>query len=229
MSRLSTAASEEQPPTGDVHPARRRTSTPVAIACSECGRGYDATLFQFGRTIECACGARVGHDPPERDVVRGPDTRFFCDAMLGRLARWLRALGYDTRYRPRVEDGTLAREAVREERLILTRDRAFPDEWRVGGCRVLEEGAPLELLRRLRERLELGPAPAPFSRCLECNGVLEWAPRSAVDDEVPERVLERHDLFRRCGACGWVYWEGSHVRRMRRELREALGVELEGP
>lgn len=201
----------------------------MAVTCPDCGRGYDVTLFQFGRTIECTCGARVGRAPPERNVVRGPDTRFLCDAMLGRLARWLRALGYDTSFDPHADDEDVARSAVREERFVLTKDRSLPDEWRVGGCLVLEDDAPLVLLRRVHERLGLGEPPGPFTRCLACNGKLEPASEEAVEARVPARAREKHEAFRQCPGCGRVYWEGSHVRRMRGKLEAALGVTLRTP
>lgn len=200
----------------------------MAVTCPGCGRGYDVTLFQFGRTIDCACGRRVGQAAPERDVVRGPETRFYCDAMLARLARWLRALGYDTRHDARVDDEVLARTAVREERLILTGDRSLPDEWRVGGCLVVGDDAPLELLRRVHRRLDLEDPPAPFSRCLECNGLLRSVSPTSVGDTVPPRVRREQEEFRRCTECGRVYWEGSHVRRMRRTLEVALDLDLSG-
>lgn len=198
----------------------------MAVTCPACGRGYDVTLFPFGRTIECTCGARVGRAPPERDVVRGADTRFLCDAMLGRLARWLRALGYDTAFDAGAADENVARTAVREERLLLTKDRSLPDEWRVGGCLVLESEDPLVLLRRVHERLGLGEPPGPFTRCLACNGKLEAASEEAVEARVPARAREKHETFRHCPGCGRVYWEGSHVGRMRGKLEAALEITL---
>jgi hypothetical protein len=69
----------------------------MAIRCQRCGREYDVTLFQFGRTIHCACGSRVRLEDPVGLAVTHSDPRFMVDAMLGGLARWLRILGFPSR------------------------------------------------------------------------------------------------------------------------------------
>ena len=102
----------------------------MGVPCPRCGRSYDVTLFQFGRTIWCTCGQRVALEPRLRSA-RDAEPRFFADAMLGRLARWLRIAGFDTRHDPHVEDADLEALALEEGRAILTRDRALPQEWSV--------------------------------------------------------------------------------------------------
>ena len=195
----------------------------MAIVCPDCGREYDVTLFQFGRTVDCACGARVGRE--HRIGLEGEEDpresrpRFLADAMLGGLARWLRILGYDVAFDASIEDRELARRAVAEGRRVLTRDGRFPDEWRVRGILVVEAQNPLAQLREVVERLDLEPdEERAFTRCPECNAALEPAALAEVEGEVPARVLEEYESFRRCRGCGKVYWEGGHVRRMRRRL-----------
>lgn len=194
----------------------------MAIPCPRCGRQYDVTLFQFGRTIHCTCGARVGREADERRLDFDGEPRFFCDAMLGRLARWLRALGVDTAYVRDIEDGVLVSRAIQERRVILTRDRRLPVEWRVGGCVVLESDTPLDRVREVADRFGLEWPRELFSRCLECNTPLEGALVEDVAGAVPTRVLRDHDRFRRCPSCHKVFWEGSHVRRMRRSLERVF-------
>ncbi|NIQ57070.1 MAG: twitching motility protein PilT, partial [Gammaproteobacteria bacterium] len=94
------------------------------------------------------------------------EARFACDAMLGRLARWLRALSYDTVYDPEIEDEDLVRRAVRDGRFLLTRDRRLPEEWRIDGCLVLESDVPLDQLREVDDRLDLEWPRPLFRRCL---------------------------------------------------------------
>lgn len=195
----------------------------MAIECPRCGRHYDVTLFPFGRTIRCACGARVGREKLERRLGRDPEFRFLCDAMLGRLARWLRTLGYDAAYDPEIEDSELVRRAVAEDRVILTRDRDLAEEWRLEGCLVLASEDPLDHLAAIDREFGLGWPRPLFRRCLECNVALERAPGAEVEARVPERVRRRETEFRRCPSCGRIYWEGSHTRRMRRRLEETLG------
>jgi uncharacterized protein with PIN domain len=190
----------------------------MAISCTQCGRQYDVTLFQFGRTIHCTCGARVGREVEERQIGEAGEPRFFCDAMLGRLARWLRALDYDTAYAPDIEDDELVQRAWRERRAILTCDRRLPAEWRVGGCLVLTGETPLERLREVIQHFQLRWPRPLFRRCLECNQPLEPLERDQARAIVPPRVWRHQAAFTWCPICDRAYWSGSHVRRMRRKL-----------
>jgi uncharacterized protein with PIN domain len=195
----------------------------MAVSCSGCGRHYDVSLFQFGRTISCACGERVSRDVEERRLSPLTDPLFFCDSMLGRLARWLRALGFDTAYDPEIDDATLVRRAWEEGRWILTCDRRLSSEWRVRGCVVLQAEAPLDRLREVVTHFGIEEPRRLFGRCLECNEPLEalsWDDVGREGVRIPERVRRAHHEFSRCLACGRVYWEGSHTRRMRRRLEE---------
>jgi uncharacterized protein with PIN domain len=194
----------------------------VAVPCPGCGREYDVALFQFGRTIWCACGRRVGLEPRVRSGAGLGEPRFFADAMLGRLARWLRILGFDTAYEDHIPDAVLVRRAQREARTILTRDRALPDEWRVTGIYIVREAATAEQLREVVDAFRLAPALRPFTRCSRCNARLIDASPERVRSRVPARVLERHDEFRVCEACDRVYWAGSHTERMRRVVERLV-------
>lgn len=192
----------------------------MAITCPRCDRQYDVTLFAWGRTIDCACGARVS----ERHERRlGGEPRLLCDAMLGDLARWLRVLGLDAAYASDVDDATLVRRAIAEDRWLVTRDRRLTDEWRFDGCLVVESEGTLEALREVVDELGIeGPRPL-FARCLECNAYLVEAGPEAIARRVPPHVRRTRERFRACPDCGRVYWEGSHTERMRRRVRRALG------
>lgn len=192
------------------------------VTCPGCGREYDAGLFAFGRTRHCTCGTRVGRPTPAGCFDPGPNPRFFADAMLGRLARWLRILGYDTRYEAHVDDAALVRCALQERRVILTRDRALPEEFRVSALVLIESEKPAEQLRELVTRFALDPEARLFTRCSRCNASLESVERDAIADRVPERVLRDQPHFKSCPHCGRVYWEGTHVERIRSAIRSAL-------
>jgi uncharacterized protein with PIN domain len=153
----------------------------------------------------------------------GDVPRFLADAMLGRLARWLRALGYDTTYDPALPDPALVRLADAEQRILLTRDRHLLRELRPARAHEVRHDAPLVRLRALVRALQLAPPAALFTRCLVCNAVLS-APLPA-DEAAPLLPPAARGLpgpVRRCPACGRVYGEGSHVRRMRQALAAAL-------
>jgi hypothetical protein len=200
----------------------------VGVPCPGCGREYDAALFGFGRTLTCACGRRVGLEPRRRTAGEdgGPEgPRFIVDAMLGRLARWLRVLGFDTTFEADIDDALLVRRALAEERWILTRDRALPVEWRVPRVHLVVAETPFEQLREVARVFGLAAGARPFRRCSRCNTLLEPLDARAAATQVPARVLERHGEFRRCPGCGRVYWPGTHAERMRRVVERALAAD----
>jgi uncharacterized protein with PIN domain len=132
--------------------------------------------------------------------------------MLGKLAKWLRLLGYDTAYDNVASDAELARQARAEGRVLLTRDRELSK--RRGLRTLLIESEVLEeQVREVQEHLSSPPHP-PLSRCAVCNSVLETVPPAQIADHVPPYVLRTHDEFRRCAGCGRVYWPGSHLDKM---------------
>jgi uncharacterized protein with PIN domain len=188
----------------------------MAVRCPGCAREYDVTLFAFGRTLWCTCGRRVGMEPRSRSLGVGAERRFLADAMLGRLARWLRLLGFDCAWEREIDDAELVRRGVLEGRIVLSRDRALADEWRVSGLHILRaEGLREQLLEVLR-RYELADAVRLFSRCAACNAELRPASPAAVARRVPARVLADRDAFTECPGCGRVYWQGTHAERIRR-------------
>jgi len=195
----------------------------MSVQCPRCGRSYDETRFAHGRTLHCACGSRVaGATTAVQPGADGAELRFAVDAMLGRLARWLRLLGFDAWYEPDVPDERLVRRALDDERWILTRDRALPVEWRAPRIHLVAAETPFAQLREVVGAFGLGARARPFARCSRCNA--ELVPLSAAEAEqrVPARVRERHQRFLACPACGRTYWEGTHVARIRRVLERTL-------
>lgn len=201
----------------------------MAVPCPRCGREYDVTLFEFGRTLWCTCGARVG--PTARVRSLGPDTgkRFIADAMLGRLARWLRILGFDCAYENGIDDAELVRRAAREDRIILSRDRALPEDWRLATIHLVGSEDLREQLREILHAFDLTGAVRLFSRCNECNRPLRETPRAEVAERVPPHAREAHERFLECPGCRRVYWEGSHAQRIRRVVEEVLAGGPPGP
>ncbi len=197
----------------------------MSVRCPGCGREYDVTLFDLGRTISCTCGRVVGLQHRVTLPVGRPP-RFLADAMLGRLARWLRVLGCDTRYEAAADDADLVRQAVAEERVLLTRDRGIPREWWVDNCYVVVSDDPMVQLRKVVERFGIDPQRRLFSRCTLCNTPLQVLDAGETERYVPDTLRERHPRFVRCPSCGRLYWEGSHVDRMRKRLDEALTGEV---
>lgn len=136
--------------------------------------------------------------------------------MLGTLARWLRILGYDTLYDPRLDDHQLVRLARAEDRLLLTRDRPLAQR---RGVRVMliDSQRLEEQIRQVLAELKLEPDRA-FSRCPVCNELLLDLPRDEARSRVPAYVAKTYQVFKQCPSCRRVYWQGSHWQRMEERL-----------
>ena len=142
--------------------------------------------------------------------------------MVGKLARWLRILGYDVRYSNRYGDDEVAHLAQSEKRIILTRDARLVERCPAEDCVFIKSGAlDRQVLQLIRER---GIKPLDlFSRCLECNRPLEETAKKALGDRVPAYVYETQEQFRSCPRCQRVYWPGTHGDDVRRRVARWFG------
>jgi uncharacterized protein with PIN domain len=143
--------------------------------------------------------------------------------MLGRLARMLRVLGYDTLYSPAITTAQLQEIARREERVLLTRghtEKRFPGLQNVVS---LDCEQPSEQLREVVERLGLDPHGGLWTRCTLCNGEIAQVEKESVRSDVQAKVFQLYGEFFRCAGCGHVYCRGSHVERILKNLESLLG------
>src|SRR5689334_14749163 len=147
--------------------------------------------------------------------------RFAVDRMLGRHARWLRILGHDVSYGPRLGGRALLAHARREGRMVLTRDTRLCAA-ATGPHLVLVSDDFRAQLREVAAAVPLGPARR-FARCLECNCPLEDVTRAAAEHRVPPFVWSTQDRFLRCPDCDRFYWPATHRMNMLHELA-ALGL-----
>jgi uncharacterized protein with PIN domain len=177
-------------------------------------------------------GARVSVYPVFEAFDIGPlarvrpaplrEVRFVLDGHLGRLARHLRMLGLDARWRADARDEELAAIAAAEGRVLLSRDQGLLKRRLVTHGYWVRATDPRRQLAEVVRRLDLARSVAPFRRCLRCNEPLEPVAPEAVAGRVPPGVRARHEAFRRCPSCDRVYWAGSHHRRMQRLVAELL-------
>jgi uncharacterized protein with PIN domain len=158
------------------------------------------------------------------------EPRFAADAHLGRLARHLRLLGFDTAYERDWDDARLAATAHADHRIVLTRDVGLLKRSIVTHGLFVRATQPSAQLLEVAARLQLVPRFRPFTRCLACNGSLAAVAKHDVVAKVPERAWRHHDRFMRCMQCARVYWAGTHHERLRRfvaDIQATLGTTAE--
>jgi len=140
--------------------------------------------------------------------------RFVLDVHLGKLAGYLRMLGFDTLYSNNATDEVLAGIAEKEERILLTFDRGLLKRRQVTIGGLVFSRTAKEQLQEVVERFELWDRIRPLTRCIVCNGLLGEVEKVQILDRLPPRVAEDFEAFSQCRGCGRVYWEGSHFDRM---------------
>jgi len=154
------------------------------------------------------------------------ETRFIADVMLGKLATWLRLLGCDVEYFPKISDDDLVERAFRTGRVILTRDTELIRRRKVRDNHFFVRGDGFrDQLRQVVERFSIVPFGRIMTRCLRCNETLMVIDRSEVRDRVPPYVFESQRDFRTCGRCGRVYWRGTRRDKALTQVIEIFGVQ----
>src|SRR5262245_9572194 len=168
---------------------------------------------------------------------------FVVDNHLGKLAKYLRLLGFDSLYRNDYHDKELVQISVAERRILLTRDRDLLRRKEITHVLFVQATDPQQQLSEVVASLDLSGAATPFSRCLHCNNLLEPVAREAVIERLPARVRDDYDNgsakdkgqstkykalsnssneFHLCPMCQRVYWKGSHYKRMRAFVERIL-------
>ena len=147
--------------------------------------------------------------------------RFVVDGHLGKLARDLRLLGFDTEYRCDATDRWLVDVAINQERALLTRDRRLLMHAVIRDGYCPRSHVADDQLVEVMRRFDLLPAMRPFSRCLRCNGLLERVAKEAVIAQLEPLTKIYYTDFRRCVECGHVYWCGSHAAKLEARIERA--------
>lgn len=154
------------------------------------------------------------------DVLR--KIRFVVDTHLGKLATYLRLLGFDALYRNDYHDDVLAQISVAERRILLTRDRGLLERKAITHGYCVLATNPERQLMEVVERFDLSGAATPFTRCLRCNRLLEPAVKETVQERLPPKTREAYDQFHVCPACQRLYWKGSQYERMKAFVNRIL-------
>ena len=142
------------------------------------------------------------------------DIRFVADVNVGKLASFLRMLGFDTYYRPDLQDAECARLAAAEQRIVLTKDAKLLKRKLIVHGHLVREVHPRRQLQEVVHFYGLDSSLAPFSRCLRCNALLEPIDKEAVLHRLEPLTKKYYDRFHRCPGCDQIYWSGSHREKM---------------
>jgi uncharacterized protein with PIN domain len=172
--------------------------------------------------VKPGCALRLNQIEKSGEQRSFDKLKFLLDNHLGKLAVYLRLLGFDTNYQNYYQDDELARIAQQEYRLLLTRDRGLLKRSIIefGYC-VRELDPKLQIVEVLR-RYSLYEFIQPFKRCLRCNGLLESIKKEEVLDRLQPLTRIYFDEFHKCPDCNQIYWKGSHYEKMVKFLNEIL-------
>ena len=159
------------------------------------------------------------------------ETRFIVDHNVGKLAKWLRLMGYDTLFFKGSSDSQMIAMAMAENRVILTRDTQIMRRRLVTSGQLkailIQSDEPERQIRQVIDILKLDCRFQPFSICLECNQPLAERSREQVKDLVPPYVFQIQNQYMECPACHRIYWRGTHWQAMTKNLKRFIKGSVE--
>lgn len=182
------------------------------------GDGDRVAVYPVFEALDVTPLVRLRQQPLRR-------TCFVLDTHLGKLARLLRLLGFDTLYSNKYDDHEVARISLDEHRIVLTRDRGLLKHGEVTHGYCVRSDKPREQVREVVKRFDLRRSIAPFTRCTVCNHPISIVPKEEIEHRLEPGTRREHDEFHYCPGCDQVYWKGSHYERMRRVVTE-IGSDL---
>lgn len=147
---------------------------------------------------------------------------FVLDQHLGRLAAYLRMMGFDTLYRNDYHDDELATVSHAETRILLTRDTGLLKRSLVTYGYYVRETKPQRQLSEVIQRFDLSDSVLPFRHCVKCNGLLEQVAKDTIVERLPNGTAQYYNDFHRCGSCDQIYWKGPHYQRMQQLMEQVL-------
>lgn len=147
--------------------------------------------------------------------------------MLGKLAKWLRVLGFDTLFFSRIEDDDILHLAKEEERILLTRDNELYRKANANQALFIHSDEWPEQLKQVIEKYRLRSKVSLYSLCIECNLPLKTITKSRAKNLVTPFVYGYADTFSLCPKCDRVYWKGTHHQDMATRIEEILENKVE--
>ena len=146
--------------------------------------------------------------------------------MLGKLAKWLKILGFDVLYFSKIGDDELIQMARKEVRILLTRDNGLIEKSKnITSLFIQSEDWTLQI-RQVLNAFHLQDQINPHSRCLQCNQKLKPLSREKAKNLVTPFVYQKSDSFALCPDCGRVYWKGTHMSNMEKKIANILNSDM---
>jgi len=150
--------------------------------------------------------------------------RFIVDCMLGKLAKWLKILGFDALFFSKIEDDELLTIARKEGRILLTKDTALIQQAKDVKTLFLESEEWRDQVLQVLEHFNLREKVNPHTRCIDCNVVLKNLPKKNAKNLVSAFVFDKADSFALCPNCSRVFWRGTHFKDMEAKIQEILNT-----
>ena len=148
--------------------------------------------------------------------------KFVVDCMLGKLAKWLKILGFDAVFFSKIEDDALLEIARKENRVLLTRDTGLIERTKKAKSLFIESENWRNQVEQVLDEYDLWKDVRPNSRCIECNVPIKDLPRAKAKNLVTPFVFENADTFALCPDCGRVFWRGTHLKDMETKIDDFL-------
>ena len=207
------------------------------------GSGTEIDLILInGKSVDLSCplndGDRISVYPVFRSLDINPLTRvrpafegerrFVLDTHLGKLAAYLRMLGFDSLYHNDCRDEELARISANQQRTLLTRDRGLLKRSIVIHGYLVRKVHPHHQMIEVLSRFDLFASISPFRRCLHCNAPLQAVPKESIRHRLLRKTEQHYDEFHICSDCDRIYWKGSHYQRMQGLIARVIqGVSMD--
>jgi uncharacterized protein with PIN domain len=145
-------------------------------------------------------------------------TKFILDVHLGKLAKYLRMIGFDTLYENNYEDNFIIKTALTDHRIILTRDLGILKNKLVTHGYFIRSIRPMEQLEEVISRFDLRKNIHPLNRCMKCNGSIEIIKKEKIEHQLKPKTRKYFSQFFQCSTCKKIYWEGSHYKKIIKQI-----------
>lgn len=176
-------------------------------------QGDSVLVYPVGVDVTLESIVKLRNEPLRKDA-------FILDVHLGKLARMLRMLGFDTVYEIDYDDPEIIRRALQEDRIIITRDRLLLHTKVIIHGYCVRSTNSEEQLREVLDRFDLYSRIKPFHRCMVCNCKVKSVEKSDILHRLEPRTILYFDTFYTCTGCNRIYWQGSHYDRLKERFEK---------